>query len=210
LLFIARREPQATEQRVDALSALSSELDLPYWTAQSAVQQGWALIQRGRREEGIAQMRAVLDAWRAEGRALLRPTYLAAMAAAYRAMGQAARGIEVIDEALAEVERSRERWWESGLHRLKGDLILKLPPRTAGSKRQNAANAEKCFQHAFAVARRQGARSLELRAAMSLAGLWRGRGKEAAVLRLLKETYDWFTEGLDTADLQNARALLTA
>jgi predicted ATPase len=154
LLFIARRESQATEQRVDALSALSSELDLPYWTAQSAVHQGWALIQRGRREEGIAQMRAVLDAWHAEGRALLRRTHLAAMAAAYRAMGQAARGIEVIDEALAEVERSGERWWESGLHRLKGDLILKLPPRTAGSKRQSAANAEECFQKALAVARR--------------------------------------------------------
>jgi predicted ATPase len=174
LLLIARREPQATEQRVDALSALSSELDLPYWTAQSAVQQGWALIQRGRREEGTAQMRAVLDAWRAEGRALPRPSYLAAMAAAYGAMGQAEHGIEVIDEALAEVERSGERWWESGLHRLKGDLIVQMLPRTAGSR------------------------------------LWRGRGKEAAAHRLLKETYDWFTEGFDTADLQDARALLTA
>jgi predicted ATPase len=131
------------------------------------------------------------------------------MAAAYRAMGQARR-IAVIDEALAEVERSRERWWESGLHRLKGDLIVQMPPRAAGSRRRSAADAEKCFQHTFAVALRQGARSLELRAAMSLARLWRGRGKDAAAHRLLKETYDWFTEGFDTADLQEARALLTA
>ena len=210
LLFIARREPQAAEQRVDGLIALSSELGLPYWTAQSAVQQGWALIQRGRCGEGVAQVGTVLDAWRAEGRALLRPSYLAAMAEAYAAMGQAERGIAVVDEALAEVERTGERWWESEIRRLKGDLILTASPRTAGARRQSTADADECFQQALAVARSQGARSLELRAAVSLGRLWRGRGQEATARRRLEETYDWFTEGFDTADLQEARALLAA
>ena len=100
--------------------------------------------------------------------------------------------------------------WESEIRRLKGDLILKAPSRPAGSRRPSAADAEECFQQALAVARRQEARSLELRAAMSLVRLRGGHGKEATADRLLKETYDWFTEGFDTADLQEARALLTA
>jgi predicted ATPase len=174
LLFIARREPQAAEQRADSLIGRSRELGLPYWTAQSAVQQGWALIQRGRSEEGAAQVRPVLDAWRAEGRALLGPSYLAAMAEAYAAMGQAEHGIEVVDEALAEVERTGERWWESEIRRLKGDLILKAPSRVAGQGRPGAAAAAECFEQALAVARRQGARSLELRAALGLARLGQG------------------------------------
>ncbi len=209
LLFIARREPEAAEQRVDALIALSKEHGLPYWTAQSAVQQGWALIRRGRYEEGLAPVQTVLNAWRAEGRALLGPSYLAAIAEAHGALGQVERGLEVVDEALTEVERTGERWWESELRRLKGDLILKAPSRAAGSRRQNVEDAEQCFQQALVVARTQGARALELRAAMSLARLARGRDKETAAYVLLRETYDWFTEGLETPDLQEARALLT-
>jgi predicted ATPase len=210
LLFIARREPQAAEQRVDALIALSKEHGLPFWTAQSAVQQGWALIRRGRYEEGLAPVQTVLNAWRAEGRALLGPSYLAAIAEAHGALGQVGRGLEVVDEALTEVERTGERWWESELRRLKGDLILKAPSRAAGSRRQSVEDAEKCFQQALVVARAQGARSLELRAAVSLARLARGRDKETAAYVLLRETYDWFTEGLETPDLQEARTLLAA
>jgi DNA-binding winged helix-turn-helix (wHTH) protein/predicted ATPase len=207
LVFLARREPAAAEQRVEALVALSSELALPYWGAQSAMQHGWALVQRGDHAGGAARVRTVLDAWRAEGRALLAPSYLGVIGEALGATGEPERGIDALDEALAEIERTGERWWEAEILRLKGALLLKSPSRTADAKRRRAAEAEGCFERALGVARHQRARSLELRAATSLARL---RGADAATLLLLQEVHARFTEGHDTPDLQEARGLLPA
>ena len=113
------------------------------------------------------------------------------------------RGSLRVAEALAAVDKNGERWWEAELYRLQGELLL-----SSSGRRQQAEEAEACFQQALDVARRQQAKSLELRAAMSLARLWQGQGKHAEARQLLAPIYNWFTEGFDTVDLREARALL--
>ena len=130
-------------------------------------------------------------------------------------MGQTAEGLEALAEALATLARSGVRWWEAELYRLRGELLLQsgvvesgvFSPQSALHTPQSS-EAEACFQQALTVARRQQAKSLELRAALSLARLWQQHGKRAAAHALLAEVYGWFSEGFDTADLQEARAVL--
>jgi predicted ATPase len=117
--------------------------------------------------------------------------------------GQAGEGLSLLAEALAIVRRTGERWWEAELYRLQGELLLAL-------SWENHVEAEACFQQALAVARQQQAKSWELRAAMSLSRLWQQQGKRAAARDLLAPIYGWFTEGFNTADLQEAKALLEA
>ena len=115
--------------------------------------------------------------------------------------GQPEPGLAVLDEAFTLVATTEARWWEAELSRLKGVLLLRLPSPDVGQ-------AEACFQQALDVARRQQAKALELRAALSLSQLWQGQGQHAAARQLLAEIYCWFTEGFDTPDLQAAKALL--
>jgi predicted ATPase len=125
------------------------------------------------------------------------------LAEAYGSTGQVEAGRRVLAEALALIDTTEERWWEAELHRLKGELLLAL-------SMDNAAEAEACFHQALDVARRQQAKSLELRAAMSLSWLWQQQDKRDEARALLAPVYGWFTEGFDTADLQEAKALLTS
>jgi predicted ATPase len=110
-------------------------------------------------------------------------------------------GLAVLTEAMGLVDQQGERWWEAELYRLKGELLLVVSP-------SNKADIEVCLYHALDIARRQQAKSLELRAVMSLARLWQRQGKRAEACEVLAPVYDWFTEGFDTADLQEAKALL--
>jgi predicted ATPase len=160
---------------------------------------GWALAEQG--EEGTAQIRQGIDAWRAAGDELARPCCLALLAEACAKEGQPEEGLSALAEALATVHKTGERFYEAELYRLKGELLL------ARSTRQTA-EAETCFQQALDVARHQQAKSLELRAAMSLSRLWQRQDKQDAARELLVPIYGWFTEGFDTADLQEAKALL--
>ena len=132
---------------------------------------------------------------------LAQPQLLALLAEAYGHGGQAEAGLRVVAEALAVAQRTGERRDEAKISRVKGELLLRqaIP---------NAPEAEACFQQALAIARRQQTKSWELRAAMSLARLWQHQGKRAEARELRAPTYDWFTEGFDMADLQDARALL--
>ena len=130
----------------------------------------------------------------------MRPYGLTLLAEAYAQLEQAEEGLAVVSEALETVATTGERFYEAELHRLQGELSLQLPTPLA--------EAEACLQQALAVARRQQAKSLELRAAMSLSRLWQQQGKRAEAHQLLAEVYGWFTEGFDTADLQEAKALL--
>ena len=125
------------------------------------------------------------------------------MAAAYGQSGQAAEGLTLLAEALASVSTTGEHYWEPELYRLQGELLLAL-----SAERHTEAAA--CFQQALNVARQQQAKSLELRAAMSLSRLWQHQGQQGAARELLAPIYGWFTEGFDTADLRDAKALLTA
>ena len=126
-------------------------------------------------------------------------------------LGQPEGGLAALDEALTLMEKTGERYYEAELHRQRGELLLLREAKShpdQGSREQHEAEA--CFQHALDVARQQQAKSLELRAAMSLARLWQRQGKRIEARTLLAEIYGWFTEGFDTADLQEAKALLDA
>jgi predicted ATPase len=162
---------------------------------------GWALAASGHEEEGRAQITQGLAASRERRVARDGPYHLALLAEASTQVGQTAAGLEALAEALATVAQSAARWWEAELHRLRGELLLQSAVAQAGE-------AEACVQQALAVARRQQAKSLELRAAMSLARLWQRQGKRNKARELLAPIYGWFTEGFDTADLQEAAALL--
>jgi predicted ATPase len=129
--------------------------------------------------------------------------YLGWLAEASGKGGHAEEGLHLLAEALALVESTGERWWAAELYRLKGELLL-----AQESKRQKWMEAEACFQHALAVARCQQAKSWELRVAMSLSRLWQQQGKRVEARELLAPVYGWFTEGFDTADLQDAKVLL--
>jgi predicted ATPase len=132
---------------------------------------------------------------------IYHPYFLALLAEAYGQAGQPEAGLTVLTEALSLVAKTEERWWEAELYRLQGTLLCQR-------SRLDVDQAEACFQQALGVARRQQAKALELRATLSLARLWQGQGKRVAAYQLLAESYRWFTEGFDTADLQEAKALL--
>jgi predicted ATPase len=158
------------------------------------------LGEQGRAVEGIARIEDGLDAYRATGAALFVPYFLALLGTTHGTAGRAVEGQRLLAEARAAANASGERWFEAELHRLQGELL-----RLAGGDR---ATAEACFLRALAVAREQSAKLWELRAAASLARLLAERGKRSGAHDLLAPINHWFSEGFDTADLQEAKALL--
>jgi predicted ATPase len=181
--------------------ALSGEQGAAQWLARGTILRGWALAWQGQGAEGLAQMCQGLSAFRATGAERTRTYFLALLAEGYRGTGGVKEGLRVLAEALTAAHNSGERYCEAELHRLKGDLLLL-------QSADQPVEAEACFHQALAIARRQQATSWELRAAMSLSRLWQRQGKWAAAHELLAPIYGWFTEGFDTADLQDAKALL--
>jgi predicted ATPase len=217
ILHWLRREGQATKEQAEAAIALATEQGFPFWVAQGTMMRGWALADQGRGKEGIAQLHEGVTAYRATGAEVFLTGWLALLAEAYGKVEQTEEGLRVVDEALTLVEKKGEQVYEAELYRLKGMLALlpkgqglqftvkKSPESGVGSPE---SEAEECFWQAIEVARRQQAKSLELRAVMSLARLWQHQGKQEEGRKLLAEVYSWFTEGFDTADLKEARALL--
>jgi predicted ATPase len=199
MLHQFRREPQAVHEQAEAAVALCTEQGFAYYLAWGTTMQGWARVVQGQGELGIAQTRQGLDALRATGAALRLPYYFALLAEACGQTGQAAEGLALLAEALAH--KSGETWMEAELYRLKGELLLSLAA-------DNYTEAAGCFHQALTTARRQQAKSWELRAAMSLARLWQQQGRRQEAREVLAPVYGWFTEGFDTADLQEAKALL--
>lgn len=143
---------------------------------------------------------------RATGAELNRPEILARLAEAYGAVGQVKEGLTLLAEATAAVHKTGERFYEAELYRLKGTLTLQSKVQSLKSEVEE--EAEEYFRKAIEIARGQQAKSLELRAVMSLARLWQQQGKKEEARRMLAEVYNWFTEGFDTADLQEAKMLL--
>jgi TOMM system kinase/cyclase fusion protein len=201
MLHQFRREPQAVHERAEAAIALCTEQGFAYYLAWGMTMQGWARVAQNQDKGGMTQIRRGLAALRATGAALRLPYYLALLTEVCGQTGQAAEGLTLLAEALTQVHKTSESQTEAELHRLKGELLLSLSA-------DNQAEAEACFHQALAVARRQQAKSLELRAAMSLSRLWQQQGKRTEAHQLLAEIYGWFTEGFDTADLQDAKTLL--
>jgi predicted ATPase len=206
MVHLYRRDHQAAQALAEESVTLASEHDFRFFLAQAIMQRGRVLAEQGRVEEGIAQLRQGLAAWETAGTRYRRPTFLAWLAEAYGKAGQAEEGLIVLAEALAQVEETGERYYEAELRRLKGELLL-----MQGDKAEAEASfpqAESCFQHAIEAAQRQQAKSWELRATMSLARLWQKRGRTDEARQMLAEIYGWFTEGFDTLDLKEAKALL--
>jgi predicted ATPase len=208
-----RREWPAAQKHAEALIALSTEQGFALWMAMGTLWRGCALAEQGQVEEGIAQMRQGLAAFRATGAELLVSQTLGYLAEAYGKKGQTEEGLSVLTEALELVEQTDERYWEAELYRLKGEVLRNdecgmtlAPERSAGVN--DELSPEGCFLRAIEVARRQEAKSLELRAVMSLSRLWREQGKREEARQMLAEIYGWFSEGFDTADLQEAKSLL--
>ena len=198
-----RRDVPAVHEQAEAAVALATEQDFPQWAAYGMSVRGWALAMQGQGEEGLAQVRRGIAALRATGAALLVPYLCTMLAEVSDHLGHPADGLQALAEAHTLVEQHDERWWEAEVSRLRGVLLLRQTETPQ-------AEAETWLQRALDVARCQEAKSLELRAAMSLARLWQQQGRRAEARALLAPVYGWFTDGFDTADLQEAKMLLEA
>jgi predicted ATPase len=196
-----RREVQAAKEQAEAVITLASEQGFAQPASEGAIYLGWAMTVQGQGEEGIAQLRQGLEAYRATGVEQGMSHLLMLLAEAYGNLGHVAEGLAVLTETFAQVEQSGDRRVEAELYRLKGHLLLQ---QSSG----HTTEAETCFHQAVAIAQNQSAKSWELRAATGLARLWQSQGKRQDAYDLLAPIYNWFTEGFDTADLQEAKALL--
>jgi predicted ATPase len=198
-----RREAPAAQEQAEALLTLATAQGFQGYVRYGTCWRGWALAMQGAGEAGRAQLRQALAVFVSTGYGLARPLCLVLLAEAVGQAGQVAEGLHLLAEALTAFATSGRGDLLAEAYRLQGELLLRqaIP---------DAAQAEACFQQALAIARRQQAKSWELRAATSLSQLWQQQGKCAEARALLAPMYGWFTEGFDTADLQDAKALIEA
>jgi predicted ATPase len=162
---------------------------------------GWLLGLTGKPAEAVEMITAGIATWRSAGATQYLPSWLSYLGAAHAELGQPDEAWRCISEAVTAIETTKERWCEAEANRIAGEIALKSPQR-------DTAKAEIYFERALAVARQQQAKSWELRAAMSMARLWRDQGKRDEARELLAPVYGWFTEGFETLDLKEAKALL--
>jgi predicted ATPase len=221
-----RREGQAVQALAENMMALCEEYGFPFWLAEGAIFRGSALVEQGRLEDGLKFIRQGISAHQATGVELARPYFLGLLAEAYERGRQKKEASATLAEAVLLVNEKGERMWEAELYRLKGTLaqqhghvrsaqgrsplageLTSDVLQSAGSSPANT-EAQTCFQRSIEIARRQGAKSLELRSTMSLARLWQQQGKQEAARQILEGIYRWFSEGFETKDLQEARLLL--
>jgi len=220
LLHQLRRERALTQEQAEAAITLAREHGFPQWLGHGAVLQGWARAEQGQLEEGITQIRQGLATHQAIEAGFCRSYYLVLLAEAYGKAGQAEDGLATLTEALEVVDKTGERFYEAELYRLKGELTLAQSP--VQGRESRGKEAEECFLKAIDIAQRQQAKSLELRAVMSLVRLRQQQASEhgsrttehatrpalAEAHQMLAEIYGWFTEGFDTVDLKEAKVLL--
>jgi predicted ATPase len=199
--YILSRDYASASAGLDELIVLADDKGSVYWKARGTWVRGWLLSLTGNAAEAVQLLTSGIAMLKSTGATLLAPTQSSCLAAAYAQLGQFADARRSIDEAMTAINKSRETWYEAEVDRIAGEINLLSPE-------QDAANAEVCFQRALAVAHQQQAKSWELRAAMSLARLWRSQGKVQQARELLAPVYGWFTEGFDTRDLTEAKALL--
>ena len=197
-----RRDSQDVNDQAEAAITLSTDQGFTLWLLMSTLLRDWALVALGQQETNLMQMRQGLTDWHASGAELFIPYFQSFMAEGYRALKQVDEGLDALNEGIEVMERTGERWYEPEIHRLKGQLLLIQSP-------DNASETEVYFRKALDIARHQQSKSLELRVSTSLAKLWQSQGKRDEARELLSPIYEWFTEGFDTADLQEAKALLT-
>ena len=193
-----RRDAPALRQNAEEMMRLSAE-KVPAWSGTGDLYRGVALALLGQVEEGIAEMRNAMSVGESRGVRCFFSGILGSLAQAQATVGQLEEGLGTLDEALSFVEESDERHWEAELYRQQAELLL---------IQGDEAGAEASLRKAIAVSRRQGAKSWELRATTDLARLWQRQGKGEEAKQVLAPVYGWFTEGFDTLDLRDAKALL--
>jgi predicted ATPase len=196
-----RLEPIGVKERAEALMAVSLDEGFQLWAAGGAIMLGWALSALGSLEEGIEGMQRGITDWRATGAELPVPYYLSLLAEAYGRSGRPGQGLELLEEALEASNRSGEAWWRAEIYRLTGELSLLVSGK--------CEIVLESFQSALSLARQQRAKSLELRAAISLCGLHQGEKRAEDARQILNTVCSSFTEGFETPDLKNARAILS-
>jgi TOMM system kinase/cyclase fusion protein len=194
------REWQTLRERTEALLGLAAEQGFAQLVGEALLHQGWIVVMQGHAEEGSAQIRQGLTARGTTG-AVVRTHFLALLVEAQMQGGQVEEGLNTIAEALSGMDKTGERWYEAELYRLKGEILI-------SQSSDKHTESESCFHQAISIAQSQSAKSWELRAATSLARLWQSQGKQQESYDLLAPVYGWFTEGFDTADLIDAKALL--
>jgi predicted ATPase len=200
-LEMIRGNPAAVAAHAEALLDISGAHEMPMFAAYGAVNAAWARARMGGGDAAIAEMRAAIEMCRQRGIGLNMPILTTVLAEAEALAGDMNAGLETIELALAATERQGERWFAAETNRIRGEILLK---RDLG----DTAPAEEAYRTAIAIAQQQKAQSFELRAAVSLARLWRDQGKPRQARELLAPVDGWFTEGLDTPDLKEAQALL--
>ena len=194
------RETGETRQLADRGVALCEEQSNGFYLQFNRMIRGWAYLETGDPTDCVEEMQQGMSAFRKSGARVFIPYFFALQAEGLAKIGKPDEGLGVVDEALSIIENTGERCWEADVHRVKGDLILAV----SGA----ASEAEKSYLEAIQIAQGQDAKSWQLRAAISLARLWRDQGKHTEAARLLAEIYGWFTEGFDTPDLSEAKQLL--
>jgi predicted ATPase len=202
-LHYHRREAAAVQAHAEVLLTLATAQELPLWIGHGTCWRGWALAIQGQGEAGMEQLRQGLAAVLATGQTLTQPLHLVLLAEAAGHAGQVEAGLRLLAEALTAFEASGRADLLAKAYRLQGELLLHQAV-------SDTTEAEACFNQALTIARRQQAKSWELRAATSLSRLWQQQGKRVEARAVLAEVYGWFTEGFDTADPQEAKALLEA
>jgi predicted ATPase len=200
---------QAVRDQAEAAITVATAQRFALVQALGPIMRGWAISVQEHSTEALVEIRQGLDMYRSTGAEYQRPHLLTLLAEASGLLGQPEGGLAALEEALTLVEQTGERYYEAELHRQRGELLLLREAKSHPTQSStDQCEAETCFQHALDVARQQQAKSLELRAAMSLSRLWQRQGKRAEAHALLADIYNWFTEGFDTADLQEAKTLL--
>ena len=195
-----RREVESTQKHAEAVRTISTEQGFKLWASAGTFGEGWAQSEQGMKTAGIEQMQHGLADWRATGAEILRPYFHALLAEAYAKARKPEEGLSELADALEAVERSGERFFEAELYRIKGELLL--------LRGDAEVEAEACLCRALEIARRQSAKSLELRAAVSLSRLRQTQGRQEEARSMLTQICGWFKEGFDTADFKSAKALL--
>ena len=200
-LYLYLRDWPHAQEWAEELLTLSTKQGFAQWLGAGHIYRGVALAHQGQGAEGLGQIQQGIVMLRATGAEIYLPYFLAQQAEVQGIVGHPEDGLPLLSEAVAQIDKTEERWWEAEVHRLTGALLLQQSP-------DNIDEAETAFQRSLEVSRRQHAKSLELRAAASLARLWQEQGKQQQAHELLAPVYDWFTEGFDTADLKDAKSLL--
>jgi len=207
ILHHLRREPRLAQERADAALSIAAEHGLVMYQAYAKITRGWTMIEQGNQEPTVEQMRQGIAAYQGTGAEIGRPRSMALLAQALDQLNRTAEGITVLEEALEIANRTGELYYQAELYRLKGELLLKQS-RSGSADKKSMALVKACFDKSLKIAKRQQAKSWQLRAAMSMARLYKEQCSREEAWQLLAPVYDSFTEGFETPDLLEAHALL--